>query len=637
MKLHDVTPNQLNHNMMTSLNNVLGEVGGVVETGYMRHGCVHLLLQLRVPVAAADQQGNIASNGPAAVDATTAVSTALAGMSSTAWARALVHSSSAESRGNRHADDMAVHGGRQQPLSLTVHLPDGRAIVMGPGLEVVPGEDDSSNEAVGPPHTTVQVLAESLGASDRPRTQPVEPTLQLVVPCAVRGQGSTVTVMAVGSGLNTSGCAVLARMQGMFLPATVALTSTTRASHAAGGSSEHLRIEIQRLQHDGLLYIEFQQGLLLSECKPVLVVQDDAVLAELRDLNLQVAAGGNKQSVAERLLIDFGRLLDFRAISEAHKGTETAEEQEEQVEDRAAAAVAGPVGFVEDSAYEEAINQREEQEAGTGQGSASSAASEGAALSAATTVQASSASSCSLGAADSSEIAVAGVGASQAPAQHAASSTDGSSSTSATTASGSGKRRISFLNKAVQGRATPSSSGAASSSGSSGFSTASRRLRQSFERLVDSTKSIGWRPGAKLRRGSSGSATGVARRARSLDLSSCYSRAASYERQAAAEGSFSNGLASSFDDGAADMRASSGGIRTVVNVEETVEQVDRVDGQLLQDQQDEVPQELHNHSGADSDHRQYGDDAADTDSLQDEEQQIIMHPLLDVDYKACMM
>ncbi|WIA17579.1 hypothetical protein OEZ85_014404 [Tetradesmus obliquus] len=45
MKVHNATPSQLQPAMHSQLNGLLGAAGAAVESGFIRPGCVHLVLQ----------------------------------------------------------------------------------------------------------------------------------------------------------------------------------------------------------------------------------------------------------------------------------------------------------------------------------------------------------------------------------------------------------------------------------------------------------------------------------------------------------------------------------------------------------------------------------------------------------------
>ncbi|KAF8058442.1 SBP2 [Scenedesmus sp. PABB004] len=280
LKLHDATPAALAPGLLPGLNGLLAGGHASVECGYMRPGCVHLVLQLRAELPAPAPRA-MAAPRRAAADA---LSQAVAALSGSDWARALLAGG-------------AAAGGE---LALTVQLPDERAVLLRGGQHA--------------------------GAVDlRPGAPPAQearrPLLAAVAPCCVclpaqRGGGGSVTVVARGARLD--GAVALARSQGTFLPADAADAAPAAAGGALGDDDARVCVALQRLPACGLVQLEFQRGLLLSEARPLLVVDSPAVAAELGRLARALDAGGDAAAAAEQVLVDFGRLLDFRAVAQRH-------------------------------------------------------------------------------------------------------------------------------------------------------------------------------------------------------------------------------------------------------------------------------------------------------------------------------
>jgi hypothetical protein len=353
VKIHGAQPNQLQQEMLPRLNALLGSDGrsgggstlagaspGLqVECGYMRPGCVHLVLQLRSPADLRTAVGALAA-AERGLDP-----------SSLAWALLNVSASSSGS-----SSSAAGH----QQLSITVQLGNRSVLLV----------QDGKPDAVG-----AALLQSALQQQQAPRllrTLPASgdqllqaPQLYAVIPCCVSSRsaaaGGRCRLLALGSGLKAAvarnahhpqdlpnadpaagaGLAVLlARCQGVFLSAEVSAVSPLQAcalsqlvEHAAGRSSSlldgsvgasdpasaadrYVAVVVHGLQPYGLVHLEVMQGLLLSESRPLLVVDDDAVAAELHSLQPAVMAGGQRQLEAHQVLSDFGRLLDFRAAAE---------------------------------------------------------------------------------------------------------------------------------------------------------------------------------------------------------------------------------------------------------------------------------------------------------------------------------
>eukprot|EP00775_Hariotina_reticulata_P007109 gene7109-7323_t len=200
------------------------------------------------------------------------------------------------------------------PLAATVLLPGQKVLSIVDGAVQVPGD-----------------AAAAASGNDSSSSSTCTPCLQELLPCCVTSERRQVTLQATGTGLLSPGVTVLARSQGMYLPASASAAAGQREAAECVGSANAtgdmptglpsaagVLVHIQQLQPYGLVYVEFQQGQLVSEGKPLLVVDEPQVAAELEALQQHVAVGGCKQVEAERVLIDLGRLLDFRAVAERH-------------------------------------------------------------------------------------------------------------------------------------------------------------------------------------------------------------------------------------------------------------------------------------------------------------------------------
>jgi len=349
VKIHGAEPGQLQPELLPRLNALLGSssasVGGngtsqaaaaaagvpalQVECGYMRPGCVHLVLQLR---STADLQA-----------AAEALAAAANGLEASSWAWALLDSNSSAGAVSQQQ--------QQQGVSITVQLAN-RSVVL-----VRDGQADSGGALL------MQQLLDrsSVAAPTVPRGISADPTqglqlpqLQALLPCCISSCSSAVVdgrchLLALGTGLSAAVCNTaeaaegqlvpLARCQGMFLPAEAMpatpgqaaaisqLLQHARGTHHSQGVSMHAAdscvsaLVVHGLQPYGLVMIEYMKGLLLSEAQPLLVVDDDAVAAEIQGLQAAIMAGGQRQAEAQQVLLDFGRLLDFRAAAERHAGS----------------------------------------------------------------------------------------------------------------------------------------------------------------------------------------------------------------------------------------------------------------------------------------------------------------------------
>lgn len=283
LKLHGVSPAQLSPGLLPHLNVALAGGAAAVESGFMRPGCVHLTLQLRAQLPASPETtAGTGWAGHAAAQAAAAelLCSSMAGMDAATWASVLTNED-------------------ERALALAVQLPGSGALMMHGGARLA-------------------VAAPRLPA----------PALQALLPCCmVSSARSSAVLWAVGSSLDAPGVTVLARSQGMHLPAERQATQQATACSSSAGSSStaaaapvgRVALRLQRLPAAGLVHVEFQQhGGLLSAAKPLLVVDSPAVAAELQHLQQQVAAGGEAQAEAEQVLISLGRLLDFRAASLRH-------------------------------------------------------------------------------------------------------------------------------------------------------------------------------------------------------------------------------------------------------------------------------------------------------------------------------
>lgn len=344
IKLHGAQPSQLQPEMLPRMNSLLaGSYGGAsssaaagpglhVECGYMRPGCVHLVLQLRSP---ADVQ--------AAVEALAAAGQ---GADPACWRWALMNSSPGSSVDSTAAD-------QQQALSITVQLGNHSVLVVQDGKPDPAGALVLQQLLQQPQGSGISGLGVSMAAGISQQQQP--PQVQTLLPCCISSLSTAANgrcqLLVVGSRLAAApdGSAPapvpLARCQGMFLAAAAVPATPTQASvalqllqyaqgsqpnssgksavaaEAAPAADSCAAVVIEGLQPYGLVHVEFMQGLLLSEAQPLLVVDDDAVAAEVQALQRAVLAGGDSKREAERILVDFGRLLDFRAAAERHMGS----------------------------------------------------------------------------------------------------------------------------------------------------------------------------------------------------------------------------------------------------------------------------------------------------------------------------
>ncbi|WIA37799.1 hypothetical protein OEZ86_014664 [Tetradesmus obliquus] len=180
-----------------------------------------------------------------------------------------------------------------------------------------------------------------------------------------QGGGMHASYMPVDTSMRLS-------MKGMFLPAEARPRPYSRRSFDAADVNaavvaDCVGVQLQRLQPYGLVHVEFQQGLLLSQAKPLLVVDSAEVAAELQGMlqcvqrpaadgaaanssSSSSSSSSMSQAEAAHVLVDFGRLLDFRAVFERHRGSLVLEEATDSTEEppaapaAAAAAVNGSSG-----------------------------------------------------------------------------------------------------------------------------------------------------------------------------------------------------------------------------------------------------------------------------------------------------
>jgi hypothetical protein len=349
LKLHQAVPEQLHPGLLTHLNGVLaggGSGGGSsVECGYMRPGCVELVLQLRTC---------------AGLDAAAAMVAATVGqLGVDDWTAALV-------------------GSGTTPLSLTVQVADellllvreGRVTGKGPVQQVQLAQDSSSSGSGGHNQHLLQAAPSTAtgdakggsscsAASSRKQQQSLiapPPQLHALLPCCISSSdyayaGGSCSIAVVGEGVAapaaTSDAAgssrhspaapdLLVRCQGMFLPAHCKPATATQAAIAAcvvqrqGSSSADvgcISVSVAGLRPYGLVQVQLMQGLVVSHAKPLLVVDDAAVAAELQGLQPAILAGGQQRAQAEQVLLDFGRLLDFKAASVRHDVAAAAAEE----------------------------------------------------------------------------------------------------------------------------------------------------------------------------------------------------------------------------------------------------------------------------------------------------------------------
>jgi hypothetical protein len=336
MKVHNATPAQLHANMHRQLNCMLGAAGAAVESGFMRPGCVHLVLQVRAALPAppavteaVPRHVLATAAGPAA--AADALSRVVSRLDGSDWAQALT-------------------GGSEQ-LSLTLQLPNHQAVLVRDGL-ITRTVNLQQEQQQQQQHTLIvdagapcSSAAAAAAASATSSSTQMLCRLDGLVPGCISSTNlaapGCASLLAVGMGLARQGTCVLARMQGMFLPAETRAQPYSRRSFDARDAvvGDCVGVQLQRLQPYGLVHVEFQQGLLLSQAKPLLVVDSAEVAAELQGMLQCVqqqqpsdgAAAASSSSMmsqieAEHVLIDFGRLLDFRAVFERHTNSNVHEQ-----------------------------------------------------------------------------------------------------------------------------------------------------------------------------------------------------------------------------------------------------------------------------------------------------------------------
>jgi hypothetical protein len=339
LKVHNATPAQLQANMHSQLNCMLGAAGAAVESGFMRPGCVHLVLQVRAPLAAPHQSVTeavprhalAAAAGSAAADALSGVVARLDGSD---WAQALT-------------------GGSEQ-LSLTLQLPNDQAVLLRNGTVTrtvnlqheQPEQQPASIDDEGASCSSAAAAAAATSSSTHMLCR-----LDGIVPGCISSTNlaadGCASLLAIGMGLARQGTCVLARMQGMFLPAETRVQPYSRRSFDARDAvvADCVGVQLQLLQPYGLVHVEFQQGLLLSQAKPLLVVDSAEVASEIQGMLQCVqqqpsddTTSGSSSSMmsqleAEHMLVDFGRLLDFRAVFERHRSSSGAQQAADNAED----------------------------------------------------------------------------------------------------------------------------------------------------------------------------------------------------------------------------------------------------------------------------------------------------------------
>ncbi|KAG2436388.1 hypothetical protein HXX76_006695 [Chlamydomonas incerta] len=175
------------------------------------------------------------------------------------------------------------------------------------------------------------------------------PVLQLVSPAAhlrhsAANDSSSAWVLVYGSGLLKAGVQLFARMQGGYLPVRVqplvaegqlvahgaegaeALQGLAQLAQAGRSASDALLVSVEGAPASGLLLLEAQAGPLLSAWRPCLLSVDPAMAAELAAAGSHaLVAGSNRLQSLESFVADLGRLVD--ACSFAKAGTTGAEEE----------------------------------------------------------------------------------------------------------------------------------------------------------------------------------------------------------------------------------------------------------------------------------------------------------------------
>ncbi|BDA46756.1 probable squamosa promoter-binding-like protein 4 at N-terminal half [Coccomyxa sp. Obi] len=144
----------------------------------------------------------------------------------------------------------------------------------------------------------------------------VLPQLHSVSPLAALSS-APVTLKLLGANIATPNNSVLAQSQGKNVDIEV-VSAEANMEGAAEEASSLLEVVVPAGQRNGVLHLEVARGALLSGPKPVLIVDDAAVAAEINQLEQGDPTGLD----VDGFLLDMGRVLELKnAVAAAKFGT----------------------------------------------------------------------------------------------------------------------------------------------------------------------------------------------------------------------------------------------------------------------------------------------------------------------------
>ncbi|KAG2454570.1 hypothetical protein HYH02_000415 [Chlamydomonas schloesseri] len=289
IKVANCTPNELPPDLYQRLQSLLATADASLIQGFLRPGCVHLVLDVR---------------------------------------------------GSQGAEQALSAAGVRAALGPVAQL---HSTLVQVGKEVAMWAEGASTEP-----TAATCVEELEVAGAVPVLQHVSLAAHLRHSEAGDGSGSA-RVLVYGSGLLKAGVQLFARMQGGYLPvrvqplvaqgqvvadgaaAAAALQCMAQLAQAGRSAADVLLVTVAGAPASGLLLLEAQAGPLLSAWRPCLLSVDSAIANELTVAGAQArAAGGDRLQSLERFVTDLGRLVD--ACSFAKAGSTDAEEEAVSIE-----------------------------------------------------------------------------------------------------------------------------------------------------------------------------------------------------------------------------------------------------------------------------------------------------------------
>jgi len=205
LKIHHNRPSQLQPELHQRMDALLGAANCAVESGFIRPGCVHLTLQLRVrvrrttlPQAQQQQQQQRRRQllQPSQAALADSVTQALLAVQAQTWSWALLGGSERDESSNLRGSSTTAAAMKDSTsaLDLIIQLPSQTIMSIGEGaVQLAGGAAAAGSDNVD---------------GDSSSRLACKPCLHRLMPCCVMSKGCQVTLQATGTGLVSPGVTV---------------------------------------------------------------------------------------------------------------------------------------------------------------------------------------------------------------------------------------------------------------------------------------------------------------------------------------------------------------------------------------------------------------------------------------------